>query len=191
MLKIKDNVDLKELEKFHFNKTKLYYGDDLVDVYEYGTTGNFTVRCDTRELQISGFDYVDDDIEDLFDLIQAGFVEKVGGQMERLTTKTDDMYLCSYCENKDVATKLGAFEDFMEENKIQDLDILKSVIELGIKDRQTMQKYLSMWQKLKKFITSMYARAYYGGMEYCVTSYILDKMQELEQGDQDGTGNNQ
>lgn len=39
------------------------------------------------------------------------------------------------------------------------------------------------WQKLKKIITGLYAKAETGCVESCVTRYILNKMQELERED--------
>ena len=72
MLKIKDNVDLKELEKFGFHKTKMYFNKKLVDVYDT-EDGDLTIRCDNRRLICYNMVY-----NLLFDLIQAGLVEKVG-----------------------------------------------------------------------------------------------------------------
>ena len=64
MLKIKDNVDLKELEKFGFHKEFDYYeGYDTI------------VDCYSREIEV-----YEGGEEKLFDLIQAGLVEKVGGE---------------------------------------------------------------------------------------------------------------
>lgn len=60
MLKIKDFVDLKELEKFRFYKEFDYYdGYDIV------------VDCHSRKIEV-----YEGGEEKLFDLIQAGFVEK-------------------------------------------------------------------------------------------------------------------
>lgn len=76
MLKIRDNVDKKELEKFGFKKD--YYVDEKVYVYrfEIGTSykeeiivwtsdKSIQVSCGIKTLTI------------LYDLIQAGLVEKV------------------------------------------------------------------------------------------------------------------
>lgn len=71
MLKIKADVDLKKLEKFGFVKIEKRY-----DVwFEHVTTGLF-VRTNDREI------FMDNELEGseediLFDLIQAGLVEKV------------------------------------------------------------------------------------------------------------------
>lgn len=62
MLKIRDDVNLKELEKFGFIK--------LGTVYTYGC---IYVSISTRELDIG----LGVEPELLFDLIQAGLVEKV------------------------------------------------------------------------------------------------------------------
>ena len=73
MLKIKDNVDLKELEKYGLYKTKAYrsyvYTDKNIGVEENRT--------------INTWDYLEctdlDEYNDvLYDLIKAGLVEKVG-----------------------------------------------------------------------------------------------------------------
>ena len=72
MLKIKDNVDLKELEKFG---AKYNYETETYDFYD----GSFYVWINTREIAIEvSFDVDENEImSTLFDLIQAGFVEKV------------------------------------------------------------------------------------------------------------------
>lgn len=86
MLKIKDNVDLKELEKFGFKKidNKYFYfmGYDNIGKASLGF-----LEVDSRELNI-GYtrnwedyepEYIAYEIQDkLLDLIQAGLVEKVG-----------------------------------------------------------------------------------------------------------------
>lgn len=61
MLKIKDNIDLKELEKFDIYKKFFYYSGLEI-----------RIDCDTREIMVK-----DGDGEELFDLIQAGYVEKI------------------------------------------------------------------------------------------------------------------
>lgn len=91
MLKIKDNVDLKELEKFGFEENTLLRTENekyfllkqtnedcsyFVDIF-------FIVNTITRMLtfETSAYAIQDIDAEDfanvLFDLIQAGLVEKV------------------------------------------------------------------------------------------------------------------
>ncbi len=68
MLKIKDDVDLKELEKFGFKQRNNYYeifnhyDVDVITIYE----NDKTIECG---------DVTADD--KLYDLIQSGLVEKV------------------------------------------------------------------------------------------------------------------
>lgn len=82
MLKIKDNVDLKELEKFGFEK-QIYYGEEY---YEYDLQDNrtyITIDCHTFEIAIPTSLYGDipsqyiDKLDILYDLIKADMVEKV------------------------------------------------------------------------------------------------------------------
>jgi len=77
MLKIKDDVDLKELEKFGFKPNyvfreytkKVYLKNDNDDKNVYVINGI------TRVIELSR---LDDELDDtLYDLIQAGLVEKV------------------------------------------------------------------------------------------------------------------
>lgn len=82
MLKIKDNVDLKELEKFGFKENK---ENDWLEVW---TDDNFRLCVLLYNRHITIDCIGDDDIywtnklDLLFDLIQAGLVEKVGGESE-------------------------------------------------------------------------------------------------------------
>ena len=71
MLKIIDGVDLKELEKFYFKDCgsfyrKAWFVGDVADDY-------ICIDKETREISLYRGGY----IEDLFDLFQAGLVEKV------------------------------------------------------------------------------------------------------------------
>lgn len=87
MLKIKDNVDLKELENFGFVELKTRDGSESL-----GWKWSTTVREDGEEIEVEIYVYsdnnrhrrllvIDYDVEDkLFDLIQAGLVEKVRGE---------------------------------------------------------------------------------------------------------------
>lgn len=86
MLKIKDNVDLKELEKFGFmHKSKQgtvreHYS--LTKVVSRITTELYAwVDCEDRTTHKGT--WIDDSIyaDILFDLIQAGLVEKVGEEV--------------------------------------------------------------------------------------------------------------
>lgn len=77
MLKIRDNVDLKELEKFGLYKTKVYFGF----VYTDKNIGVDIGGKNNRE--INTWDYLEctdlDEYNDiLYDLIKADLVEKVG-----------------------------------------------------------------------------------------------------------------
>lgn len=72
MLKIKDNIDLKELEKFGFENGEVFYRKAWFIGRE--AQAYIVVDKDTNEIRLNGNSYT----EDLFDLIQAGFVEKVG-----------------------------------------------------------------------------------------------------------------
>ena len=86
MLKIKDNVDLKELEKFGFNLIEKCiiprgaFGKEEADCYvkpdkrgEYHSWCTF-IKC-TRSREIVAPIY---DMDNLYDLIKADLVEKVG-----------------------------------------------------------------------------------------------------------------
>lgn len=84
MLKIKDNVDLKELEKFGF---KPKYDEDTGEikqyVYKVMTTNGRTIRGIIITNYYRGTTWEINDIETgfldkIYDLIQAGLVEKVG-----------------------------------------------------------------------------------------------------------------
>lgn len=84
MLKIKDSVELSELEKFGFERSKsceAYYKDILsntlhkgysIVVYIYTKTRKIEIEFDTDILIIT-----DVPVDLIFDLIQAGLVEKV------------------------------------------------------------------------------------------------------------------
>lgn len=77
MLKIKDDVDLKELEKFGF-KWDEYYTEYYI--FSKNKDEKVSVTEDRRILieDFSGFSIVEY-LDVLFDLIQAGLVEKVEG----------------------------------------------------------------------------------------------------------------
>ena len=82
MLGVKDNVDLKELEKYGFKKEyedgEYFYGKHLSDnVHKL-----FVYESDRKILQgefilIFGSGVVELDVDNVQDLIQAGLVEKV------------------------------------------------------------------------------------------------------------------
>lgn len=91
MLKIKDNVDLKELEKFGFEyeneeeRVGSFEEDDydeyFYEWYEwYNKDGkrNIKVQSDKEIVLLNIQDYFNDEVLDcIYDLIQAGLVEKV------------------------------------------------------------------------------------------------------------------
>ena len=74
MLKIKDTVDLKELKNFMFLEAEQYYYYPVVDC-----SVELRVWKSDRTLYISVNDYEDyvEDLDKLFELFQAGLVEKV------------------------------------------------------------------------------------------------------------------
>lgn len=89
MLKIKDNIDLKELEKFGFEiekdfKGNPYYTIEIEDLY-YGDnyTQDISIDTKTREITIGiygeagNIDIKTKILSVIYDLILAGLVEKV------------------------------------------------------------------------------------------------------------------
>ena len=79
MLKIKDNVDLKELEKFGF----VYFEGRNYNFYECKSNENieltYFVDCDFRNITVSTYDGDEVELDNLiYDLIKADLVEKVG-----------------------------------------------------------------------------------------------------------------
>ena len=81
MLKIKDNVDLKELEKFGFtytNEYEQYYvlkenKDSAVDDCILVQERKITLRVDNNLVPL----YEDYDLTKIYDLIKADLVEKI------------------------------------------------------------------------------------------------------------------
>ena len=78
MLKIKDNVDLKELEKFGF-KSNCYnkYEKSMIDdkrmwLMVAAYSKSIFIECEDEE--------TNDDLDTLYDLIKADLVEKVGDE---------------------------------------------------------------------------------------------------------------
>lgn len=81
MLKIKDNVDLKELEKFGWEDYHSWmleqeyverWGNQYYPEYR---KGKFTIQRNRNIRSRAGNQW--NGLDDLFDIIQAGFVEKV------------------------------------------------------------------------------------------------------------------
>ena len=74
MLKIKNNVDLKELEKFGFK----YFKNGDYKVWEIDNWNSYLgVETKNRMLQIGCQDYNDIEEDIIYDLIKADLVEKV------------------------------------------------------------------------------------------------------------------
>ena len=89
MLKIKEGVDLKELEKFGFE----YYNEEPHSYYQWGED-RYVVsllvyeKIDNRKIYVlTPYDYNSEDsrghLNILFELIKAGLVEKVGDSDDR------------------------------------------------------------------------------------------------------------
>lgn len=82
MLKIKDNVDLKELEKFGFEENSHYYDYSINNYINTNNTWLYISKNNRYVYSEPDFEFdisVQEFIFDiLFDLIQAGLVEKVG-----------------------------------------------------------------------------------------------------------------
>lgn len=83
MLKIRNDVDLKELEKFGFeyyeeNNKYFYYGFTRADCF---SEIRITVDIETKEILIDFDMYADGNriCDKLYDLIKADLVEKVEG----------------------------------------------------------------------------------------------------------------
>ena len=74
MLKIKDSVDLKELEKFGF-----YYNDDIGQYVLNIINKPLIINIWNRKMNIADYNILTENIlaNKLYDLIQAGLVEKV------------------------------------------------------------------------------------------------------------------
>lgn len=79
MLKVKDNIDLKELEKFGLEfKSDFYKEKESYVIYKEDRYGNsyvkLSINIHTRIIRVSTSSQV---IDTLFELIQAGLIEKV------------------------------------------------------------------------------------------------------------------
>ena len=79
MLKIKDNVDLKELEKYGF-RNFILFSEYNKNVYEFLRSKHLQVNKETKEIYLEKIEIWQDSRENLdllYDLIQDGLVEKV------------------------------------------------------------------------------------------------------------------
>ena len=75
MLKIKDNIDLKELEKFGF---KLKLDDNKSRYIEKNTLQyKLIIMCNTKQILVWSFGSYGEISNILYDLIKADLVEKV------------------------------------------------------------------------------------------------------------------
>ena len=72
MLKIKDNVDLKELKKFGF-----YLGTTYITNKECYFNSKIMILVEDRIIKKEEITFDTTDYDTLYDLIQAGLVEKV------------------------------------------------------------------------------------------------------------------
>lgn len=72
MLKIKNNVDLKELEKYGFKEEKICMSKDLYQRYEY-----INIYQDDRQIDIELDGWETNNLDILYDLIKDDLVEKV------------------------------------------------------------------------------------------------------------------
>ena len=76
MLKIKDNVDLKELEKYGFKKTK--FNSYIIDFGSNHYESNFiNISTKDRVIDVVTAYFGHKEISILYDLIKDGLVEKV------------------------------------------------------------------------------------------------------------------
>ena len=117
--------------------------------------------------------------------------------MERLTTKNGGGHYLDLSDNPfsydSIVCKLGAFEDFIEEQGFEDLEELKRYIEqsfkaseLILKKKQENQALKDRWEKLKKWVDESGCFLDDGSFsgDVVISIYaILDKIQELEQGE--------
>lgn len=76
MLKIKENVDLKELKKFGFVK---YHLRENHDYYMYPNIDSYAIYIfvENREIMINNNNFYDYDLNIIYDLIKANLVYKV------------------------------------------------------------------------------------------------------------------
>lgn len=80
MLKIKDDVDLKELEKYGFEHHTMIYVKEIKRSNEtLKEEKNIYVEEENREISIhKGLFNVDEELDTIYDLIKADLIEKVG-----------------------------------------------------------------------------------------------------------------
>ena len=104
--------------------------------------------------------------------------------MKRLTTKIDDTYTCSYCENQEAVEKLGMFEDFMEEEGFENLEQLKDFMQDTKNMMLGVLKVANRWQKLKQAINDFKQQDDTTDDDTAGLWFVIEKMQELEKDDE-------
>ena len=78
MLKIRDEVDLKELEKYGFVGEKTYQWLEKIVEYDYNQKIYYYVLTTNKIIEISTYGGYDNKLDDtLYDLIKADLVEKI------------------------------------------------------------------------------------------------------------------
>ena len=160
MLKIKDNVNLKELQ----DKYNLAYDNDgdYEGGWSYETLDKDGVFIDLWDRKINGID--NSSLILLYDLIKADLVEKVGEiDNDRLTAK-------------DVLTGLKMIKEDEEwfltnEARIILLDYIEQL--------------QSNWNNLREYIGKEWYSFDNESIEFKVAKNILDKMNELERSDKE------
>ena len=87
MLKIKSNVDLKELEKFGFEEQEYCYESDIHKNFDdnFFKDEDITIDKKTRKIYMYIYEAYEDELGNycfdlLYDLIKADLVEKVGDE---------------------------------------------------------------------------------------------------------------
>ena len=78
MLRIKSDVDLKELEKYGFVRVKNFEWYEKIVEYDYNAKLYYYVLTTNRTIEISTYGGYDNKLDNtLYDLIKDGLVEKV------------------------------------------------------------------------------------------------------------------
>lgn len=101
--------------------------------------------------------------------------------MKRLTTKIDDTYTCSYCENQEAVDKLGMLEDFMEENGFESFNELKQYYVNLIELKDWIEDRIDGTESDNGIYTEFHSGQCNA---YCKVLDKLYEMQELEKDDE-------
>lgn len=113
--------------------------------------------------------------------------------MERLTTNNGGGHYLDLSDNPfsydEIVCKLGAFEDFMEEQDIPNLQILKDTLYQANLELYKMQALEDRWGKILQLIKEIEDKPfknlkplYVRGYKDCIKK-IKKEMQELEKGE--------